>query len=220
MQNPAKFLRNIPLFAGLNDDRLRELAKIFVRSKFPRNTILFSKGDESDSLYLMIKGSVQAVVNDDKGHEMVLNSFGPGEFFGEFALLDGQPRSATVITGEPTELIVIRRDDFRRMVLSEPDVVLNLLKVLLRKLRLATEKIEGLAFCNVYGRITQLLVDLASSEDGHQVIAKKLTHQQIANRVGASREMVSKIMKQLEVGGYIVNEKKCLKIKKDFPKEF
>ena len=213
-------LRDIPLLAGLNEDRLRELDKISVRRKFPRNTILFSKGDESDSLYLIVKGSVQVVINDDKGHEMILNSFGPGEFFGEFALLDGQPRSATVITREPAELIIIRRDDFHRVVLSEQDVVLNLLKVLLRKLRLATERIESLAFCNVYGRITQLLVDLASPEDGHQVIAKKLTHQQIANMVGASREMVSKIMKQLEIGGYIVNEKKCLKIKKDFPKEF
>jgi CRP/FNR family cyclic AMP-dependent transcriptional regulator len=210
----------MPLFAGLNDDRLRELNKISVRRKFSKNTILFSKGDESDSLYLIIKGYVQAVISNEQGREMVLNQFGPGEFFGEFALLDGQPRSATVITREATEVLIIRRDDFHRLVLSEPDVVLDLLKVLLKKLRLATEKIESLTFLNVYGRIAQLLLNLASPCDGFQVIAKKLTHQEIANMVGASREMVSKIMKQLEIGGYIVNENKCLKIKKDFPKEF
>ena len=99
-------------------------------------------------------------------------------------------------------------------------MVLTLLKTLLTKLRLATDKIESLTFLNVYGRITHLLLNLACPCDGFQVIAKKLTHQEIANMVGASREMVSKIMKQLEIGGYIVNEKKCLKIKKDFPKEF
>ena len=210
----------MPLFAGLNDDRLRELNKISVRRKFSKNTILFSKGDESDSLYLIIKGYVQAVISNEQGREMVLNHFGPGEFFGEFALLDGQPRSATVITREATEVIIIRRDDFHKIVLSEPAVALSLLKVVLKKLRQATEKIESLTFLNVYGRITQLLLNLASPDDGFQVIAKKLTHQQIANMVGASREMVSKIMKQLEIGGYIVNEKKCLKIIKGFPKEF
>lgn len=220
MEKSLNFLRSMPLFAGLNEERLRELSKISVRRKFAKKTILFSKGDESDSFYIIMTGYVQAVINSDQGREIVLNQFGPGEFFGEFALLDGQPRSATVITRESTELIIIRRDEFHKMVLSEPDVALKLMKILLKKLRLATEKIESLTFLNVYGRITQLLLNLASPDDGFQVIAKKLTHQQIANMVGASREMVSKIMKQLEIGGYIVNEKKCLKIKKSFPKEF
>jgi CRP/FNR family cyclic AMP-dependent transcriptional regulator len=213
-------LRNIPLFAGLDDERLVELSGTIIRRKFPRHTILFSKGDESDALYLVVNGSAKAVINDENGREMVLNQFGPGEFFGEFALLDGQPRSATVITREPTEAMIIRRDDFQRLVLCERDVVLDLLKILLVKLRLATEKIESLTFLNVYGRITQLLLNLASPCDGFQVITERLTHQEIANMVGASREMVSKIMKQLEIGGYIVNENKYLIINKKFPKEF
>jgi CRP/FNR family cyclic AMP-dependent transcriptional regulator len=213
-------LQNMPLFAGLDHAALVELSKVAIRRKFSKNTVLFSKGDEGDSIYFIAAGRVKAIVNDDNGREIVLNQFGPGEFFGEFALLDGKPRSATVVTKEAIEAIVIRRNDFHRLVLSQSEVVEKLMGTLLRKLREATDKIESLSFHSVYDRINQLLLKLSSPVDGDLVICEKLTHKDIANMVGASREMVSKIMKQLEVGGYIDFEKKCLKIIKDFPKEF
>ena len=213
-------LRNIPLFDGLDSDTLTELEKLVIRRKFARNAILFSKGDEGNTIYFIAAGRVKAVINDHNGREIVLNQFGPGEFFGEFALLDGKPRSATMVTKEAVEAIVIRRDDFQRLVLSQPDVMLELMQTLLKKLREATDKIESLTFYNVYERINQLLKNLASPDEGGLVICEKLTHKDIANMVGASREMVSKIMKQLMDGGYIDVENRCLRIKKELPRNY
>jgi CRP/FNR family cyclic AMP-dependent transcriptional regulator len=219
MEAPTK-LQDMPLFAGLDRDTLVDLDQVAVRRKFAKNTVLFSKGDESASVYLIAKGYVRAVISDENGREMVLNQFGPGEFFGEFAMLDGKPRSATAITLENTEVVIIRREDFERIVLSNPDVVLHLLKILLKKLREATERIESLSFLSVYERITRLLSNLAAPGENGDIIEVKLTHRDIATMVGASREMVSKIMKQLFDGGFLAREGKQIKIMKKLPRQF
>jgi CRP/FNR family cyclic AMP-dependent transcriptional regulator len=213
-------LRKIPLFSTLDDNGMNYLKDVAVKRSFPKNTILFSRGDESDALYLLYKGTVKAVINDETGKEIVLSTFGPGEYFGEISFLDGEARSATVVTREPVQVLIIYKNDFKKILFSNPDIVFRLLRELLKKLRRSTEQIESLALMDVYKRIANLLSQLAKPQDAKWVIEEKLTHQEISNRVGSSREMVSRIMKQLQTGGYISIDRKKIIIHKKLPISF
>ena len=205
-------LENISLFSCLDDDAVRDFERVAVRKRFPKNAIIFSKGDESDSLYIVQTGKVKAVIHDEEGKEIVLSVIREGEYFGEMAALDGVPRSATIMTKEPTEMLIVNRDDFKNILSANPDMVFNLLKVLLERLRRANQKIEGLAFTNVYGRVANLLMQFARPEGRKWVVEEKMTHQEIANMVGSSREMVSKILGELVEAGYISIEQKRITI--------
>ena len=213
-------LRKIPLFSTLDDNEMNYLKNVAVKRSFPKNTILFSRGDESDALYLLYKGSAKAIINDETGKEIVLSTIGPGEYFGEISFLDGEARSATVMTREPVQVLIVYKNDFKKILFSNPDIVFRLLKELLKKLRRSTEQIESLAFMDVYKRIANLLLQLAKPQNAKWVIEEKLTHQEISNRVGSSREMVSRIMKQLQTGGYISIDKKKIIIHKKLPVSF
>ena len=213
-------LKKIPLFATLDDNGMNYLKDVAVKRSFPKNTILFSKGDESDALYLLYKGTVKAIINDETGKEIVLSTIGPGEYFGEISFLDGEARSATVVTREPVQVLIVYKNDFKKILFSNPDIVFRLLKELLKKLRRSTEQIESLAFMDVYRRIANLLLQLAEPQGAKWVIEEKLTHQEISNRVGSSREMVSRIMKQLLLGGYISIDRKKIIIHKKLPVSF
>ena len=207
-------LKDISLFSCLDEDAIRHVERVAQRKRFSKNTIVFSKGDESDSLYIVESGRVKAVIHDEEGKEIVLSVFRAGEYFGEMSALDGVPRSATVMTKEATEMLIIHRDDFKNSLASNPDMAFNLLKVLLERLRRANEKIESLAFTNVYGRVANLLTQLAVPAGREWVVEEKMTHQEIANMVGSSREMVSKIVGELVEAGYISIEKKRITIRK------
>jgi CRP/FNR family cyclic AMP-dependent transcriptional regulator len=200
-------VKEISLSPQLDENAIRRFEGHAVRRKFPRNTIIFSKGDESDSLYLVCKGKVKVVIEDEQGKEIVLSVMGPGEYFGEMAAVDGAPRSATVVTREPTELMIIHRSDFRNVLSSNPDVVFNLLKVLVDRLRRADEKIERLAFMNVHGRVVDFLLRMAEPQDQKWVVREKPTHQEIGNTIGCSREMVSKVLRELLRNGTISIER-------------
>jgi CRP/FNR family cyclic AMP-dependent transcriptional regulator len=216
----ADTLKDIPLFSGIDDESLQYLEKVAVKKSFPKNTILFSKGDETDSLYVIKSGTVKALIIDEEGKEMILSIHRPGEYFGEMSLIDKEPRSATLITKEPTELLIIHRKDFMKVFNSNPDMVYDLFKILLKRLRRATDKVENFAFKDVYGRVANLLNQLAKPVDDEQVIEDKLTHNEIANMIGSSREMVSKILKELTDGGYISTDKKKITIHKKLPSIF
>ena len=213
-------LKKIPLFSSLDDNGMNYLKDVAVKRSFPKNTILFSKGDESDALYFLYKGTVKAVINDETGKEIVLSTIGPGEYFGEISFLDGEARSATVVTREPVQVLIVYKNDFKKILFSNPDLVFSLLKELLKKLRRSTEQIEALAFMDVYKRIAKLFLQLAEPQDEKWVIEEKLTHREISNRVGSSREMVSRIMKQLQTGGYISIDRKKIIIHKKLPVSF
>ena len=205
-------LEDVSLFSSLDEDAMRDFERVAIKKRFPKNAIIFSRGDESDSLYIVHSGKVKAVIHDEEGKEIVLSVIGAGEYFGEMAALDGVPRSATIVTREPTEMLIIHRNDFKNILSRNPDMAFNLLKVLLERLRRANEKIEGLAFTNVYGRVTNLLMQFAEPRGGKWVVEEKMTHQEIANMVGSSREMVSKIMSELMEAGSISVEKKQITI--------
>ncbi len=211
-------INNTPLFECLDEEEREALAQVAILKTFPKNTILFSEGDRTDSIYIVHSGKVKVNIIDQNGKEIILSLLGPGEYFGEMAaLVEGESRSASVMTRETTKLFVISRNDFKEVLSSHPDMVFNLLKGSLERLRVANKNIESLALMDVYGRIARLFMQLAKSTADKFVIGEKLTHQDIANMVGSSREMVSRVLKELTVGGYISSSKKVITINKKLP---
>jgi CRP/FNR family cyclic AMP-dependent transcriptional regulator len=186
-----------------------ELALIGARGiarRHAKNTIIVSEGDNTDGLFIVLEGRVKIFVSDEDGHEVVLGTHGPGEYFGELAL-DAGPRSASVITLEPCQLLVVPKDAFREFVQSNPGFAFNLIEKLIARVRALTDSVKSLALMDVYGRVARLLLDLAEERQGVLVIGERLTQQDIANRVGASREMVSRILKDLTTGGYLTQSR-------------
>lgn len=196
-------LRTLPMFEQVPDDELENLARASSYRKVSRNTTIVRAGDVTDALYVLISGSIKVLNSDEEGREVILAILGPGEFFGEMGLLDGLPRSANVLATEPCELLVIAKADFRRCLAENFDVALYLMRSLVQRLREADRKIESLALMDVFGRVAKLLLEFSAVQDGRRVVTRKLTKQDIAKMIGASREMVSRVMKDLEGSGYI-----------------
>lgn len=203
----------------LREEELRALSREGVARAFPKQTVIVSEGDETDSLYIILSGRVKVFLSDQEGREIVLGTQGPGEYFGEM-VLDGGPRSASVMTLEASRFAVIPKNKFRDFVLSHPGFSLHLIEKLIRRTRALTESVKSLALMDVYGRVARLLLALAVPEDGRFVIEERLTQQDIASRVGASREMISRILKDLSIGGYITVDKKRITINKTPPRHW
>ena len=196
-------LQSIPLFAGLTESQLDHIAKMAIRRKVPRHSTIVHVGDCIDALYVIVSGGVKVLNRDADGREVILTLLGAGECFGEMGLIDGAPRSADVVTNENCELLVIAKTDFKRALAENVDLCLNIMKSLVLRLREANRKIESLALMDVYGRVAKLLLDVSEIHDGRRIIPRRLTKQDIAKMIGASREMVSRVMKDLEGSGYI-----------------
>jgi CRP/FNR family cyclic AMP-dependent transcriptional regulator len=187
-----------------------------IARSFPKNSIIVNEGDATDSLYIIMEGRVKAFVSDDEGREVILSTQGPGEYFGEM-VLDQGPRSASVMTLEPSRFLVVPKEDFRDFVLKNPAFSVSLIEKLISRVRSLTENVKSLALMDVYGRVARLLLELADEVDGVLVIEERLTQQDIANRVGASREMVSRILKDLSIGGYIAQTRERIVLLKKPP---
>ncbi|OGT01400.1 MAG: hypothetical protein A3F73_11195 [Gallionellales bacterium RIFCSPLOWO2_12_FULL_59_22] len=170
---------------------------------YPKNNIVLHEGDPSSCLYVIHSGRLKAFLADEQGREIVLNIMEAGDYFGEMALIDNQTRSASVMTMEDSRLSLVTKEDFNDCLARNPELVTPLMLGLIKRLRISTRKVGSLALMDVYGRVASTLLQLAREQDGKMVIVKKLTHQEIANIVGASREMVSRIMHDLAEGGYI-----------------
>jgi CRP/FNR family cyclic AMP-dependent transcriptional regulator len=196
-------LQKIPLFAGLPDVQLEQIARMAVSRKVARNTTIVYVGDSTDSLFVIVSGSAKVLNRDAEGNEVILTLLAAGECFGEMGLIDGSPRSADVVANENCELLVIAKTDFTTVLAGNVELCLNIMKSLVLRLREANRKIESLALMDVYGRVAKLLLDFSVEENGLRVIRRKVTKQDMAKMVGASREMVSRVMKDLERSGYI-----------------
>lgn len=196
-------LRNVPLFAILPEEQLQRLASTVVRRSFAKHNVIMSAGDQTDSLYIIISGSVKVQVSDDDGHEVILTVLGPGEFFGEMGLLDDHPRSASIVTNESSEMICLPKNDFKKCLADNIDLTMYIMRSLVKRLRDADKNIESLALLDVYGRVARILLAFAENVDGQMVVKKKIPKQDIAKMIGASREMVSRVMKDLQASGYI-----------------
>ena len=189
----------------LGPEELAEIARNATTREFRARTVLVNEGDESDNLYIILEGRVRAYVSDASGREAVLATMGPGEYFGELAFDEG-PRSASVVTLDPCRLLVVPRDDFVGFVKSHPAFALHFINRLIGKIRALTNNVRSLALMDAYGRVARLLLEDAVTEKGVQFVPEKLTQAEIASRVGCSREMVSRIFKDLVQGQYITLE--------------
>jgi len=190
----------------LSQEELKAISSHGVVRSYPKQAVILNEGDTSDSLYIVLEGRVKAYVADGAGHEVVLTMHGPGEYFGEM-VLDRKPRSASIMTLEPSRFLVVPGEDLRDFVLGNPVFALSLIEKLIQRVRVLTESVKSLAFMDVYGRVARLLLELAEEQDGRLVIGERLTQQEIASRVGASREMVSRILKDLSLCGCITHSR-------------
>ncbi len=192
-------LRGVPLFRDLPDHELRAIAGLTRERHFPRGAVILSQGDRGEALFVIRSGQVRVTVIAEDGREVILSVLGAGSFFGEMSLLDDEPRSAHVIAMAETGLLQLRREDFRARLRASPDLGVGLLRELSQRLRRADETITSLMLLDVNGRIAHLLLDLAREEggDGHLRIGRRLTHAAIGQMVGASRETVSRTMRNL-----------------------
>lgn len=197
-------LRNIPIFANLGDDEIAQLAAVASIKSYPKNSVIIQEGDHSDCIYLINSGKVKVLISNDEGHELILTLLGPGEYFGELSVIDNQTRSATVVSMEPVHFTVISKPDFDRCLANNPGIASLIMVGLAQRLRNADLKIEGLALMDVYGRVARTLLQLAKQMDnGEMLVSQKLSQQDFADMVGASREMVSRTLKDLAFNGYI-----------------
>ena len=205
------FLATVPLFNGLDRSELEKFAEVTREKSYPKGSVILFEDDPGDSLFVVRDGRVKVVLIGEDGREVILGVLGVGEYFGELSLIDDRPRSAHVIAMEDSNLLVLRREDFRKRVESSPSVAWSLLTELSRRLRRADDKIGGLVLLDVPGRIARLLLDLAE-ESGANAIEKTLTHQTIAQMIGASRETVSRAMKDFQDAGWITVERRRIAI--------
>jgi len=198
------FLKRVPLFAGLGERQLEKVASGSVRRSFPKGRMVVAEGEPSSALYVLLAGRAKVQRSDSEGKEVILAVIGSGEFFGEMSLIDDAPRSASVITLETCEFMAVGKDTFKTILMQSPELCMAVMRGLVRRLREADMKIETLALLDVYGRVARVLLDFSELVNGERVVRNKLPRQEIAKMIGASREMVSRVMKGLEVEGYIV----------------
>ncbi len=210
-------LNNIALFSGLSESDMASISKLAVTRSFPKNTLVICEGDTSDSLYVVLSGRVKVFLSDEEGKEVTLNLQGAGEYFGELAILDEAPRSASVMTTEDTKLAVLSKAAFEECMEQHSTIALTIMRGLARRLRELTENVRSLALMDVYGRVARLLLEMCEETDGKSVIKQRLTQRDIASMVGASREMVSRILRDLSIGGYITIENKIITLNERLP---
>ncbi|HTS54929.1 MAG TPA: cyclic nucleotide-binding domain-containing protein [Burkholderiales bacterium] len=202
---------------SLPEPYLKALADHGTVKAYPKNAVIVSEGDRSDSLYVILSGKIKVYVADEEGKEMVLNTQGPGEYFGEI-ILDEGPRSASVMTLEPSKFAIISKEQFNEFLARNPEGSLELVRSLIHRVRELTKKVSELALLDVYGRVTRLLLELATKQDG-KLVVERLTQQEMASRVGCAREMISRILKDLRAGGYIKDDgERIIIVKKPPPK--
>ncbi len=213
---PTSILSGIPLFAGLSAEMLQSIESHAIIRNYRRNTVVIEQGGEATYLYVLVSGRVRVYLAEQNGKELVLNTLGPGAHFGELALLGDNERSASVMTQEDSKFLVISKKSFTDFLHDHPEITIDVIHHLVQQIRDLTERVGVLGLRDVYGRVAATLQAQAHEEDG-RLITASLTQQELAQMVGASREMVSRILKDLKLGGYIDIESKRIIINKKLP---
>jgi len=209
--NTADFLATVPLFKSRDAAEIGRFEEAVREKTYPKGSVILFEDDPGDALFIVREGRVKVVLVAEDGREVILGILGIGEYFGELSLIDDQPRSAHVIAMEDATLLVLRRDDFRKRVEANPAVAWTLLAELSRRLRRADGQIGSLVLLDVPGRIARMLLDTAD-EGGGPLIERALTHQTIAHLIGASRETVSRAMREFQDSGWISTERRRIRI--------
>ena len=204
----SNILKAVPLFSSLNEGQLSLLRPCLQQRSYPRGSFILREGEQTDALYVIVSGRVKVLIPDEAGREVILAVLGVNEFFGEMGLLDGQPSSASVETLEACRMLRLSKAGFTAALQQNFELAMVIIGNLVKRLRGADRKIESLALVDVYGRVARLLLDHAEEVDGSLIVSKAPPKQEIARMIGASREMVSRVVKDLQVRGYIRAEKR------------
>lgn len=206
-----------PVVPGFQEDALQALFAHTEIRNFPKHKVIINEGDLSHSVYLIRSGRVKVFLHSEGGQKVDINILEAGDFFGEMVLDEG-PRSASVVAMEPTQLSVISQSAFRAFVARNPDFAMRVILKLILRMRGLLKNVKSLALLDVYGRVARILLDLATPEKDSLVIKEKLSAQDIAYRIGASRESVSRILKELTDGGYIRKDGTTVTIARTLPR--
>ncbi len=209
-------LEKLALFAGLPPEEIENVERLSVKKSYKKNTIVIDKGDDTSSLYVILSGSVKVFLADEDGKEIVLSKMTSGDYFGELALMGETQRSASVRTLDDSKFAVISKSALKTCLSKNPDMAFNIINGLIKRIDHLTQKVSDLGLRDVYGRVVNLLRHEATDEAGTQTTCK-MTQQDIASEVGSSREMVSRIFKDLKTGGYIAVEGGRITILKKLP---
>lgn len=207
MKRYADNLRTVNLFSDLKDNELETISRILYVHSYQRGQLIFQEGENGDALFVVLKGRVKVCLYDEEGREYVLDIIGKDGFFGELALIDDLPRSANAIAMETADLLVVRRSDFVKLLMENPSISVNILRVLAGRLRAADERIKWLAFLNVEGRILKYLLEVGARlgirMKDYVIIERGPSQIEIANSCGCSRETVSRMVSSLVKKGVI-----------------
>lgn len=205
-------LKAVPFFTQLNEHELDVVRSLATERSYAKTAVVLTEGEMGDSLYMIQSGKVKVVIGDEEGREIILKILGPGDFFGEMSMIDKEPRSASVTTLEPAVFLVLTHAAFEKCVEQAPRIAKVVMQILAHRVREADRKIGTLALMDVYGRVASTLLELAVYTNGKLVVGEKLSQQDLANMVGASREMVNRILKDLTERGFISIESKSITI--------
>ncbi|MDQ3027185.1 MAG: Crp/Fnr family transcriptional regulator [Pseudomonadota bacterium] len=205
-------LKAVPFFTQLNDRELDVVRAVATEKTYPKNAVVLTEGEMGDSLYMIQSGKVKVFIGDEDGREIILKILGPGDFFGEMSMIDKQARSASVNTSEASTFLVLTHAAFEKCVEQSPRIANMVMRILAQRIREADRKIGTLALMDVYGRVASTLLELSVYTNGKLMVAEKLSQQDLANMVGASREMVNRILKDLSDRGFISVESKTITI--------
>ena len=213
MTNPSRTLFTIPAA------ELQAISGHGITRTYPKGAVVVTEGDTTDTFFVILEGRVKVYATDDQGHEILFLTQGPGEYFGEL-VLDGGTRSASVMTLEKARLLAVPKRELEEFVATNPAFALDIMKKLITRVRSLSATVKSLALMDVYGRVARVLLELAEDTDGRMAISERLTQQDLANRVGASREMVGRILKDLAEGGYITTENSRIVINRRPPEHW
>jgi CRP-like cAMP-binding protein len=204
MVSNLELIRRVPLFSLLTAVQAESVANAVVKRRFKRGEIIVEQGAKSNALFILLTGRARVLTSDSRGREVILATMNPGDYLGEMSLIDNEPHSATVRTEVQTDVLMLARAEFARCLPENSSMAYAVMKVLVQRLRHADRKIESLALMDVYGRVARSLLEFAVTDaEGQAIIRDKVSRQDLAKMVGASREMVSRVMKDLEERGFI-----------------
>ena len=210
-------LRAVPIFASLDDDAIRLFLNHGNIRTYPRHTVIINEGDDSRSLFVILEGKLKVFLSDESGREIIVGFENVGGYIGEISLLDSEPRSASVMTMEKTRCLVISTDNFHQCLHNHPEVAIGVIRGLTYRVRSLLNNVKSLGLKNVYPRLISLLQELSEPHGDISVLSERLTHQNLADMIGSSREMVSRILRDLVTGGYISIENKSITIHRNPP---
>jgi CRP/FNR family cyclic AMP-dependent transcriptional regulator len=198
---PLEIIRQVPLFSVLTDEQVKVLADAVVKRSYRRGEIVVERGKQANALFVLLSGRARVVVTDDGLRQVILAQLHPGDYVGEMSLIDARVHSATVRAEVATDVLILGKPEFARCLPANSSLAYAILRGLVQRLRGANDQIESLALLDVHGRVARALMDMSENVEGATVIRRKVVRQDVAELVGASREMVSRVMTSFETRG-------------------